>query len=239
MVLQTVLIPLFRILLFSSSHDASCPRALSYQVSGLSLVCSSWSKASLILQRRLPITTRREIHENDRRLIASYHILVAYGALRMIRQQVRRSKSRPAPIASLTSPSFLSHLLLVHVVSMLLDEIAHLCLTSLLLASSIVSLRGRPVSQKQSSDDCCICLGAEMDADIDDANTLANFCKYENHVAHIGCMAQWYRAAWSRKKCPVCRSDLIVEVITKSTLTRGGGWDYQVYVVSQYYSRLY
>ncbi|TPX35511.1 hypothetical protein SmJEL517_g02119 [Synchytrium microbalum] len=165
-------------------------------------ISSATTEASDIAQTR----DRRQRSQNVRIIPSGCGIFYA---------SIPTSKSRSVPLSAYMSVSFLLHFGFLHVLSTLLDEIAHLSLAFLLLPPSIISLRGRPAPANVSSDDCSICLGTGCDADgIESAEVLVNFCKSQNHVAHIGCMVAWYRSSRSRRKCPICRGPLIVEVVT-------------------------
>jgi len=55
----------------------------------LAYACSSWTKASLILQQQFQIVTTKSIlTENEKKLISGLHISVTYILLRLFHQKV-------------------------------------------------------------------------------------------------------------------------------------------------------
>lgn len=144
--------------------------------------CGSWIKASLLIHHR-PNVFKQRLHEEERRSIAFYYLMLTYVTLRL-------NTSSP-----LKSPIRLPTLFFLTLLSSIFDESIQLaCLRRYHQIRHSTSLIGAPPPADQTSSDCCICLGTltlEPDDNEDDLK-LESFCRVPHHVAHRRCMHDWW-----------------------------------------------
>lgn len=116
---------------------------------------ASWTRASLTLQNRLPVTTLRDSTADDSRAVACAELL---GAWLLLRVAGRLLGARFAP-KPWHAPALLLLLLAI-------DEFAHHVLVRALLGPPPrpFTVCGRPVpgDRDAKDEDCCICLGSSL-----------------------------------------------------------------------------
>lgn len=125
--------------------------SLPLRVVALGWAMASWTRASLTLQGRLPVCSRRRgtASEDDARAIALAELLGAWLLLRVAGRLIGRPKPRPR---AWHAPAVLLSLFLI-------DELLHHVLLRALLgpAPRPFAVRGRATAGKD--EDCCICQG--------------------------------------------------------------------------------
>ncbi|KAF9404202.1 hypothetical protein BGZ94_004313 [Podila epigama] len=146
------------------------------------------------------------------RAISCYYLVIAYLMLRVVRltSSLTKRPGRPYGDFFRNTRPILGQVAIFSMATMLLDEfIMFYILRKFGLEKKRILLTGRPLDKETEAndDDCCICYGAMLGDDDDEAadfsyreagisrdtdHVLENFCVVKQHVAHRGCIRKWY-----------------------------------------------
>ncbi|KAL1921972.1 uncharacterized protein VTP21DRAFT_10614 [Calcarisporiella thermophila] len=217
----------------------SYPASFSAQIFSLSWACSSWTKATLLIHNQLVFFRRELFSEEEKRLVAFYHLIIAYSALRWSRWK------RPE-LASTNIQVILPFLMMFTLLGTLVDEAVHFFLIRHFAHLRLgIVLTGKPAPDGMTDADCAICYGTRMISKSADDDPLESYCAVPHHVFHRQCLKAWWLAGYfsryrvtvadhtltlgnewigdellggssvngSRCSCPTCRQPLVYRVV--------------------------
>jgi hypothetical protein len=219
----------------------------------LSTALSSWTRASLVLQNRLPVSRLRRARDDEdvSRFAAAYHLVVAYTALKLVQTRYAKAISRLAkivPINLLAPPTTnvskptLKAVIVLGILFTILDEVLHHLFLQTLIAPRRIwafgktkkpkdwIVRGRP-AKGMVNDDCCICYGAGLDSDSDMDSLLSEddeepTLTEEQELSRGGRLRR--ARSWFRRNMGLSRTAPIVENLDHGDQVIGDGefWDF-------------
>lgn len=179
--------------------------------------CSSWTKASLYLQRNVSIVTRKST-----RKIGWIHLLIG---------SILLQTHKPKGVSYF--PSRYPHIRLLlktlgfGLLGYLVDEF--LTLAVLFISEKRYLIKGiglkSSVPTEQGCEECMICL-------TDTKEQLQSFCS-SGHSAHPLCMEKWYRPSAPFSNCPLCRQQM--NVLFKSIFHFGWFKEYRKGIMARFF----
>ncbi|CAG8572743.1 1502_t:CDS:2 [Diversispora eburnea] len=188
------------------------------------VIAISWASSLVFYNARgAPLTFRKRLNEDEKKMVACCHMMIVYALLRWMKH-----KSLPSPHNTTLPPflKFIPNLLLFYIPTLFLEEFIHF-----LLLRHFVNIRNSLSFTIRGHENNEI-------FDENDLGILENYCKFPHHVAHRPCMFRWYTMGITRTlalqhlrlsqirllrikpTCPSCRGKLILEILQKDLLDK-------------------